>query len=129
MELYELEQRAARLEELPELLNLPQTELFLGLRFLYREYRRGTVPREQAAREKKRLMNQYTHCEKRQQDYVEVFRQKQDDLKRCEELFHQLNHKLKDELADREEILRLMARIVDRHYGITHYEEQLFGRE
>ena len=59
MELYELEQRAARLEELPELLNLPQTELFLGLRFLYREYRRGTVPREQAAREKKRLMNQY----------------------------------------------------------------------
>lgn len=126
MELHELEQRAARLEELPELLSLPQTELFLGLRFLYGEYRRGTVPREQAAREKKRLLNQYTHCEKRQQDYVSEFRQKQENSKLCGELLFELNHALKEEPQDREKLLRLIARLTDRWSGMTHYEKTLF---
>ena len=94
MDLHELELKASRLEEMPEFLSLPQSDLYLGLRFLYAQYRSGRLDKEQATREKKRLVNFYEHSSRRQQDYVDLFRQYQENMRQGEELLHQLNHAL-----------------------------------
>ena len=129
MDLHELELKASRLEEMPEFLSLPQSDLYLGLRFLYAQYRSGGLDKEQATREKKRLVNFYEHSSRRQQDYVNLFRQHQENMRQGEELLHQLNHALNEQPIDREKALRLLCRLVDRTYGTTSYEEKLFGKE
>lgn len=128
MDLHELELKASRLEELPEFLSLPQSELYLSLRSLYAQYRRGYLDKEQAAREKKYLIKSYEYSSQRYEDYANLFCRYQENMRQVEELIHQLNHALKERPIDREKALRLLCRIVDRTYGMTSYEEKLFGR-
>lgn len=124
MEQNELEQRAARLEELPENLTLPQAELYLGLRYLYGAYRRGQLTKDKAVEEKKRLLIAYEHGERAHQNYVEAFRKRQEIFRSCEELIHQLNHQLNENIPNRDEFLHLMAQVVDNCFG-TKYEEEI----
>ena len=120
----ELEQRAARLEELPENLTLPQAELYLGLQYLYGAYRRGQLTKDKAVVEKKRLLTAYEHGERAHRNYVEAFRKRQETFRSCEELIHQINHEMKNENPDKQLLLTLMAQVVDNCFG-TKYGEKL----
>lgn len=59
MSISNLELIAARGEEVPDGLNLPEQLLLLTLRTLYQNYQNGTVNRERAKREKQRIMVAY----------------------------------------------------------------------
>lgn len=55
----ELERLAAKGDEIPDGLSLPEQLLFLTLRELYSNFKNGTVNRERAKREKQRIMIAY----------------------------------------------------------------------
>lgn len=55
----ELERLAAKSEPLPDGLTLPEQWLYLSLRLLYKEHKAGMVTREQAAKEKRAILDQY----------------------------------------------------------------------
>lgn len=55
----EIEALAIRGEEVPKSYSLPEQLLFLSLRILHQEYRRDEITREQAVKEKARLVRQY----------------------------------------------------------------------
>jgi len=59
MKLDELNHLAAKSEPIPDGLTLPEQWLYLSLRILYREYQSGVLTKEQAALEKRRLIEQY----------------------------------------------------------------------
>jgi hypothetical protein len=62
LEIDELERYAAAcepLENLPKSLNVMEIAAFLAMRALYREFRFGAVPREQARIEKGRIIQSY----------------------------------------------------------------------
>ncbi len=59
LELEELERRAMASESLPNDIPQPQQLLFLSFRNLYREYRCGAISREEARKEKAKLLTEY----------------------------------------------------------------------
>ena len=72
------EKAAMNGDELPDNLGYPEQVLFLELRMLYDQYRKGIIPdREQAVREKKRLLDEYriySYREKMGEEWVEQIR-------------------------------------------------------
>lgn len=56
----ELERRAMAGETLPDNLPQPQQLLFLSFRSLYREYRCKAISREEARKEKAKLLSEYS---------------------------------------------------------------------
>lgn len=53
------EKQAMNGEELPDNLGYADQVMYLSLRLLYATYRKGIIDREQAVREKKRLLDEY----------------------------------------------------------------------
>lgn len=79
------EQKAIRGEEIPKDLSYPDQILFLMLRSLYDQVRKGVVTRETAVVEKKKLLDEYRVYSFREQmgeQWVEVI--KNTDLARSE---------------------------------------------
>jgi len=58
MDFKEIERKAANTEEMPEGLNAPEQWLFLSTRLLYEQFRNGTVSKEQAKIEKRKVISQ-----------------------------------------------------------------------
>jgi hypothetical protein len=56
---HEIEVSAKNNDEMPDALNGPEQCLFLSFRQLYRNFRTGAVTREQAGREKQRILKAY----------------------------------------------------------------------
>lgn len=69
-EFEELERKAMAGEMLPEDLPQPQQLLFLSLRSLYREYRNNVISRDEAKKEKGKLLGEYSRAYKNYQIYV-----------------------------------------------------------
>lgn len=63
LDLEELERRALRSESLPEGLTQPQQLLFLSLRVLYREYRCKVITRDEAKKEKAKLLAEFDQAQ------------------------------------------------------------------
>lgn len=55
----EYERKAMNGEEMPADLGWPDQVLFLSLRMLYEQYKKGIVSRDAASREKRELVNSY----------------------------------------------------------------------
>lgn len=56
MDINELERAAMKNDPMPDGLRFPDQVLYQGLRYLYRQFKAGTISREEGAKEKKRLM-------------------------------------------------------------------------
>lgn len=59
----EIETLAIKSEMVPARYTLPEQLLFLSLRILHEEYRRDEITREQAAKEKARLLDQFRRAQ------------------------------------------------------------------
>ena len=59
MDIREIEQKAFRCEQMPDLLTLHEQTFFILLRGLYMQLHNDYIDREQAAAEKKRIVAQY----------------------------------------------------------------------
>jgi len=73
----EICEAANRNEELPDLLPLHDQLLFLSVRQIYNDFRSGRIEKEQAAREKNRLVYQHNLWMRQSRDHVEAARRYQ----------------------------------------------------
>ena len=74
----ELERDAMNGKEMPDGLSYPEQILYLELRMLYDQYKKGIIDREMAAREKKRLLIEYRCYKFREQlgdEWVQIIKQ------------------------------------------------------
>lgn len=71
------EKQAINGEELPTSLEYPDQIMFLQLRMLYDQFRKGIINRETAQREKKQLLDEYrlyTFRNEMEKEWVEIIR-------------------------------------------------------
>jgi hypothetical protein len=55
------ERQAMAGEEMPDGLNMPDTLMYIGLRMLYNQYKSGTIGRDLATAEKRKLIKKYKY--------------------------------------------------------------------
>lgn len=63
---FQYERQAMNGEEMPNGIPFPDQILYLSLRSLYDQYKKGVVNREMASREKKKLLMEYEACKFRE---------------------------------------------------------------
>lgn len=71
------EKQAMNGEELPEGLEYPDQILYLQLRMLYEQFKKGIIDKETARKEKKQLLYEYQHYKYRdnlEKEWVEIIR-------------------------------------------------------
>lgn len=102
---------------------------YLTIRNLLLGYRNQLVPRDRVLEEKEQSQKLFDCARLEEKNRFMVYKNHQENIRKGEELIHQLNHALKEQPIDREKALRLLCRLVDRTYGMTNYEEKLFGKE
>ena len=83
MQLKNIELDACKNKPLPKFLTLPETCLYISLRYLYKSYHKGEISKENATAEKHKLLAEYERFEKAYSDWCKLCSDYQDNIRKA----------------------------------------------
>lgn len=86
----EIELSAARNRPLPKNMSAPEMYLYLSMRALYSNWRRGDITKESAASEKKVIMGEFRRLDDERSHWCEVHKAYQENIRKADVLMSEI---------------------------------------
>lgn len=120
MQIKDLELYACRNKPLPEFLTLPETCLYISLRYLYQSYHKGEISKENAKSEKRKMLGEYERFKMTYDNWLKEFGYHQGNIRRAGTLLSDI-----EKTKNVKDIAVLACKVI----GIMIGDESFFPRQ